>query len=113
VIPDFHIVRWVEIEERAAACRKMGIEGAALRGWDAARSRGGGSICIEFDGRSVSREILCNLEQCGSIASARIHREERFWRDQDLSEVARFFEWQRIIPEFQSTCITHGSAPFS
>src|SRR5271157_4973639 len=79
VIPDFHVVRWVEIEKRATACRKVGFEGATLRGWDAARSRGGGSICIEFDGRSLSREVFGDLEYGGSIASARIDREERSW----------------------------------
>src|SRR5271157_448006 len=62
VISDFHVIRWVEIEERAAACRKMGFERAALRGWNAARSRGDGSICIKFDGRSQCREVSGDLD---------------------------------------------------
>ena len=112
VISDFHVVRWVEIEERAAACRKVGFEGAALRGRNAARSRSGGSICIKFDGRSLSCEVFRDFEQCGSIASARIDGEERSWRYQELPEVARFFDGQRVMTEFQTPCIAHGSAPF-
>src|SRR5664280_2490449 len=54
VISDFHVVRWVEIEERAAACRKVRFESAALRGGNAARSRGDGSICIKFNDGSLS-----------------------------------------------------------
>ncbi len=77
VISDLDVVRWVEIEKRATACRKVGFEGAALRGWDAARSRGGGSICIELDGCSLCREVSCDFDQCGSIASARIHGKEQ------------------------------------
>src|SRR5664280_1553120 len=46
VISDFHVVRWVEIEKRAAACRKVRFEGAAVCGWNAARRRIGGSISI-------------------------------------------------------------------
>ena len=105
---DFHVVRRIEIEERAAACRKVGFEGAALRGWNAARSRGGSSICIEFDSRFLSREVFRDLKQCRSIASARIDREERSWRYQELSKVARFFYGQRIMSEFQTPCV----APF-
>src|SRR5271157_1276364 len=112
MVADFHVVRWVEIEKRAAACRKVGFESAALRGRNAARSRGGSSICIKFYGRSMSCEIFGDFKQGGSIASAWIHGEERSWRYQELPEVARFVERQRIMPEFQSPCIAHGSAPF-
>src|SRR5664279_2089478 len=80
VISGFHVVRWVEIEERAAACRKVGFERAAVCGWNAARRRIGGSICIELDGCSLCREVFCDFDQCGSIASARIHGKERSWR---------------------------------
>src|SRR5271157_2314146 len=76
VISDLQVVRWVEIEERAIACRKVGFEGATLRGWDAARSRSGCSICIKFDGRSLSREVFRDFEQRSSVASARINGEE-------------------------------------
>jgi hypothetical protein len=58
----------------------MGFEGAALRGENAARSRGDGSICIKFDGRSLSREVFRDFEQRSSVASARINGEERSWR---------------------------------
>jgi len=112
VISDFHVVRWVEIEKRATACREVGFKGAALRGWNAARSRRGSSICIQFDGRSLSREVFGDFKQCGSIASARIHCEERFRRYQELAEVARFFDGQRVMTEFQTPCIADGRAPF-
>src|SRR5271157_2574182 len=112
MVADFHVVWWVEVEERATACRKVGFEGAALRGWDAARSRSGCSICIKFDGRSLCREVLRDFEQCGSIASAWIHGEEWSWRYQELPKVARFFDGQRVMTEFQTPCIAHGSAPF-
>jgi hypothetical protein len=29
-----------------------------------------------------------------------------------LPEVARFFDGQRVMTEFQTPCIAHGSAPF-
>src|SRR5664280_419641 len=111
VISGFHVVRWVEIEERAAACRKVGFEGAALCGGNAARSRGDGSIDIELDGRSLCREVFCDLDQGGSVASARIHCKEGSWRYQELSKVARFLDGQRVMTKFQTPCIAHGSAP--
>ena len=113
MISDFHVVRWVEIEERAATCRKVGFEGTALCGGNAARSRGRGSIGIELDGRSLCREVFCDLDQSGSVASARIHCKEGSWRYQELSKVARFLDGQRVMTKFQTPCIAHGSAPFS
>jgi hypothetical protein len=112
VISDFHVVRWVEIEKRATACRKVRFEGAALRGGNAARSRSDGSICIKFDGRSLSREVFRDLDQRGSIASAWINGEERSGRYQELPEVACFFDGQRVMTEFETPCIAHGGAPF-
>ena len=90
----------------------MGFEGAALRGWNAARIRSGGSICINFDGSYLRREVFGDLDQGGSVASARIDREERSWRYQELAEVARFFDRQRVMTEFETPCIAHGIAPF-
>jgi hypothetical protein len=88
------------------------FEGAAVCGWDAARSCRGSSICIKFDGRSFSVEVFSDFKQCGSIASARIHGKEGSWRYQELSEVARFFDGQRKMTEFETSCISHGIAPF-
>src|SRR5271157_1012192 len=77
VIPDFHVVRWVEIEKRATACRKVGFESAAVCGWNAARSRSGSPVRIKFDGRSLYCEVFGDFEQGSSIASARIEGKER------------------------------------
>jgi hypothetical protein len=90
---NFYVIRRIQIQERTAFRRRVGVKHAAVDGGDAACGASGGAVRVQFNRRRVCRKALQNLQKSNALASAGIDGKELPFGGKEAPDVPRLLDW--------------------